>query len=78
MKPSFLKESKSHLLINEDDVVTLEKYGIDVNNYKNINELTYQINEILSNEDLSKDEEEELDYILTTLEERNYYQNINK
>lgn len=78
MKSSFLRENKYHLLINEDDISVLEKYGIDVDNYKTINELTYQINEILNNEDLSKDEEDELDYILSTLEERNYYQNINK
>lgn len=78
MKPSFLKESKYHLLINEEDIVTLKKYGIDVDKYKTINELLYQVNEVLNNDDLSKDEEDELDYILTTLEERNYYQNINK
>ena len=36
------------------------------------------IDNILDNEDLDSDEEEELDYIANTLQERNYYLNFNK
>ena len=78
MKPDLLKETKNNLLINESDIATLKKYNIDVDNYKSIQELLYVIDDILNNEDLSSEEEDELDFIESTLQERNYYLNTNK
>ena len=78
MKPSFLKETKNGLLINEDDIETLKKYGIDVDKYKDINALLYEIDNIINDSELDSEELDELDYIASTLQERNYYQNYNK
>ena len=77
MKPSFLKKTKGGLLINEDDINTLKKYDIDVDKYKDVNALLYDIDNILNDlEDI--DEEQELDYIASTIQERNYYLNYRK
>jgi hypothetical protein len=78
MKEEFLIKTKNNLLISQKDKETLKYYGIDVDNYKTLNELLYAIDNILDNEDLDSDEEEELDYIANTLQERNYYLNFNK
>ena len=78
MKPSFLKETKNGLLINEDDINTLKKYGIDVDKFKDINALLYEIDNIVNDSDLETEEIDELDYIANTLQERNYYLNYKK
>ena len=73
-----LLSSVNNILISKNDINTLKKYDIDVDQYKTINELIFRIEDIINNEDLSPDELDELDYISETLQERNYYQNINK
>ncbi len=78
MEEEFLIKTKNNLLISQKDKETLKYYNIDVYNYKTLNELLYAIDNILDNEDLDSDEEEELDYIANTLQERNYYLNFNK
>lgn len=78
MIEEFLVKTKNNLLISEKDISTLKKYDINVDEYKTINELLYKIDDVLNNEDLSIDEEEELDYIASNLQERNYYLNTNK
>ena len=78
MEEEFLIKTKNNLLISQKDKEILKYYGIDVDNYKALNELLYAIDNILDNEDLDSDEEEELDYIANTLQERNYYLNFNK
>ncbi len=78
MEEELLIKTKNNLLISQKDKNTLSYYGIDVDNYKNINELLLAIDNILDNEDLDSDEEDELDYIANTLQERNYYLNFNK
>ena len=78
MNPSFLKKTKGNLLINDDDINTLKKYGIDVDKYQDINSLLYEIDNIINDSDIDKEEIEELDYIASTLQERNYYVNYKK
>ena len=78
MDEELLIKTKNNLLISQKDKNTLQYYGIDVDNYKTINELLLAIDNILDNEDLDSDEEDELDYIANTLQERNYYLNYNK
>lgn len=68
----------NNILISKNDINTLKKYDIDINQYSTINELIFRIEDIINNEDLSIDELDELDYISETLQERNYYQNTNK
>ena len=78
MDEELLIKTKNNLLISQKDKNTLQYYGIDVDNFKTINELLLAIDNILDNEDLDSDEEDELDYIANTLQERNYYLNYNK
>ncbi len=73
-----LTKTKNDLLISVNDINTLKKYEIDVNEFTTINELIFRIEDIINNEDLSSDEIDELDYISETLQERNYYMNTNK
>ena len=49
MSPDFLVKTKNNLLINENDIATLKKYDIDVDNYKSIDELLFIIDDILNN-----------------------------
>ena len=78
LKSNFLKKTKYNLLINEDDINTLKKYDIDVDIFKSINELIYKIEDTIINEEMDEEEKDELDYIASTLQERNYYLNTNK
>lgn len=78
MMEDFLIKTKNNLLISENDINILKKYNIDVNKFTTINELIFKIEDIINNEDLSSEEEDELDYISSTLQERNYYMNTNK
>ena len=73
-----LTKTKNDLLISVNDINTLKKYEIDVNEFTTINELIFRIEDIINNEDLSSDEIDESDYISETLQERNYYMNTNK
>lgn len=74
----FLEKSKHNILINKSDIAALNKYDIDINEYTTIQELLFKIDDILNNEELSDDEYDELDYIASNLQERNYYKNTNK
>ena len=78
MEEELLIKTKNNLLISQKDKEILKQYHIDVDQYKTLNELLYAIDNILDNEDLDSDEEDELDYIASTLQERNYYLNYNK
>lgn len=78
MMDEFLTKTKNNLLISENDINTLKKYEIDVNEFMSINELIFKIEDIINNDDLSSEELDELDYISQTLQERNYYLNTNK
>jgi hypothetical protein len=55
MEEEFLIKTKNNLLISQKDKETLKYYGIDVDNYKTLNELLYAIDNILDNEDLDSD-----------------------
>ena len=69
----FLKKVND-IFISDRQIEILNKYGIDVNNYKNINELIYYIEEVLNN----SDELEDLEWVSERLTEYNYYANTNK
>lgn len=70
----FLKKY-NNIYITDYQVNILKKYGIDVKEYNNLNELIYTIEKILNN---SIDDLTDLDYVSETLSEYNYYNNINK
>ena len=69
-----LKKTKNGLLLTQEEIDLLKKYNINVEDYGNIDELLMCIDDILYvDPDL-----EELDYLLTQLEERKYYEQVNK
>ena len=70
---NFLKRVND-IFISQKQIDILEKYGIDINKYKNVNELIYQIEIILNNSDQLDD----LEWVEENLSEYNYYANTNK
>lgn len=68
-----LKDNGKGLLLTNEEIDILKRYGIEYQSYGSINELLYEIDEILNTE-----YNEELEYILDKLNERHYYNDINK
>lgn len=71
---TFLKKY-NNIYISEEQKNILDKYNINVNNYSNINELIYDIEEYLND---SFDELDDLEWVSQTISEYNYYNNTNK
>lgn len=70
----FLKKH-NNIYISEEQLEILKKYNINVDNYKNISELLYVIEECLND---SYTELDDLEWVSQTLSEYNYYNNTNK
>ncbi len=64
----------NNVYISDKQYEILLKYNINVDNYKNINTLLYDIEEILN----SGSDFEDLEWVSQTLSEYNYYNNTNK
>ena len=71
---NFLKKY-NNIYISDEQKNILERYNIDVNNYLNVKELIYDIEECLNN---SLEELEDLEWVSQTISEYNYYNNTNK
>lgn len=71
---SFLKKY-NNIYISEEQKNILDNYGIDVNCYKDISSLIYDIEEYLND---SYEELNDLEWVSKTLAEYNYYNNTNK
>ena len=71
---NFLKKYKS-IYISEEQKTILDKYNINLNNYSNITQLIYDIEEYLNN---SIEDLEDLEWVSQTISEYNYYNNVNK
>ena len=71
---NFLKKH-NNIYISDEHVSILKKYNINIDNYKNINELIYDIEECLND---SYEYLEDLEWVSQTLAEYNYYNNTNK
>ena len=71
---NFLKKY-NNIYISDEQKNILERYNIDVNNYVNIKELIYDIEECLNN---SLEELDDLEWVSQTISEYNYYNNTNK
>ena len=67
---NMLKARDHDLLLTDKQVGILERYNINVADCKSMEELIYKLN------DISREEDDELDYLLDQLTERNYYENI--
>ena len=70
---SWLLPRENGMLLSDYQVSILKQNGIDYLKYKTIPELLFAANEILDEED-----NEELENVIKTIDENNYYQNINK
>lgn len=64
----------NNVYISDKQYEILLRYNINVDNYKNINTLLYDIEEILN----SGSDFEDLEWVSQTLSEYNYYNNTNK
>lgn len=63
------------IMLTNREVEVLNKCGIDYKNCISLKEILYKIEDAIENE---KYDVEELDYISSTIAERDYYQNTNK
>ena len=70
---SFLQKIND-IYISQKQINILEKYGININDYKTVNELIYYIEEYLNNSEPLED----LEWVSESLSEYNYYTNTNK
>lgn len=70
----FLKKY-NNIYITDEQVEILKNYGIHIDNYSNINELVYDIENYLNSSSIPLDD---LEWVSQTLSEYNYYNNINK
>ena len=71
---NFLKKY-NNIYISDSQIEVLKKYDILIENYKNINELMYDIESILND---SCYDNEDLEQVSLSLSEYNYYNNTNK
>ena len=71
---AFLKKH-GNIYISDEQNVILKKYNIDVEKFKDISELIFDIETLLSD---SFAELQDLEWVAETLSEFNYYNNTNK
>lgn len=63
------------LMLTNREIDILKQYKIDYTRCKSLKEVLFEIEEIIQDMDIV---DEELDYISSTISERDYYQNTNK
>jgi len=73
---NFLKARKNGILLTDNQVKVLERYNIDAGMCGSTSELLYMIDEVLDGVD--EDECADLNDVAKTLDERRYYEEINK
>ena len=71
---SFVKKH-NNIYISDEQISILNNYNINIENYVNLNELMYDIEDCLNN---SYGDMEDLEWVSQTLSEYNYYNNTNK
>ena len=74
MENDFVKEVKKNIYLSDNDIKVLKKYDILYENYTNMKELMFCLEEILDNEEVDDD----LEALLVKLSEYNYYFYTNK
>lgn len=70
---NFLKKINNKVLLTQNEIDLLLTAGIDATKYASLDDIIYDLDEILNDEDY-----EELEYLLTILEERKYYEQTHK
>ena len=74
LESGFMKKH-NNIYISDEQVNILKNYNIHIENYNNINELIYDIEDCLND---SYGELEDLEWVSQSLSEYNYYNNTNK
>ena len=74
MENNFVKMRKKNIYLSDDDIKILNKYGISYDNFSNMKELMFYLQDILDNEEVESD----LEDLLIKLSEYNYYFSTNK
>lgn len=69
-------DNKKGILLNKQDKSILDKYKIDYNKFSSLKDLILEINEFL--EDNYYEDLEDLEIVLSNLEETYYYTQVNK
>lgn len=64
------------LMLTNNEIDTLKRFNIDYLKCSSLKELVFQIEEACN--ELDGEDLEQLDYISSTIAERDYYQNTNK
>ena len=71
---NFLRKYQN-IYISEKQKEVLDKYGLNIEKYNNINELIFDIEEYLNESYVELDD---LEWVSQTISEYNYYNNTNK
>jgi len=74
MENNFIKEVKKNIYLSSDDIKILKKYDIEYNNFSNMKELMFYLEDYINNYDIDDD----LDELLIKLNDYNYYFYTNK
>jgi hypothetical protein len=69
------KDIGNGLMLTNREIEVLDRYNIKYNNCQSLKEILFEVEEVLNDMDIV---DEELDYISSTISERDYYQNTNK
>ena len=67
---------KNGLMLTNNEIDVLKRYGVDYEKCTTLKEIIYLVEDILNEDDSS--DLDELEYISSTISERDYYQNTNK
>ena len=63
------------LLLSQDDIEILNRYGFDYHNYTDLGSLIFDIDNYIS---YNLDYDDDLELVLMRLSEKYYYNNVNK
>ena len=72
---NMLSDIGNGIMLTNREIDVLNRYQIDYKSCLNLKEIIYKIEDVIENEE---DDIDELDYVSSTIAERDYYQNTNK
>lgn len=72
-----LKQVKKNIYLNNREIQILKMYDIDFQNCVDMNDLLFKIDNVL-NDLYDNSDMEDLEWVSSSISERNYYMNTNK
>ena len=70
-----LNDIGNGLLLTNHEIEVLDRYKIPYKNCSSLKQIIFEVEEVINDMDIV---DEDLDYISSTISERDYYQNTNK